>query len=146
VIRVVLTVLLAVALVAVAVPAIDEGRESRTATRLDGVTDRLDRAVRSLRAHEDPTRPGVGAARRIVSLRIPSESWSATGGTLYVDADRDRIGYRLEGNHPRWTPVQGVDLRTPAGTLVVESPGRHRLSLSLVREDGVAVVVGRGGD
>ncbi|WP_251344190.1 DUF7311 family protein [Haloplanus halophilus] len=143
-IRVVLSVLLAVALLAVAVPGVDEGRRARTATELGGVTDRVERAVRSLLAREDPTRPGVTGARRIVRYRLPSRSWVAAGATLRIDGDRDRIGYRIGDRPPRWRPLPGVDLRTPSGPVVVERPGRHRLVVSLVRDDGVGVVVSRG--
>jgi hypothetical protein len=143
VIRVVLAVLLAVALLAAAIPAMEEGRVRRTATHLDTVTDRIERAVRSLQSHEDPVREGV-AARRIVRFRLPAGSWTAAGGTLHVDGAADRIGYRVDGHDPRWTAVRGADLRTPGGTIAVEGSGRHRLTVSLVRDRGVAVRVTRG--
>ena len=143
-IRVVLAVLLAVAILAAVGPSVEAGREARTATHLDGVVDRVTRAVGSLRAHEDPTRPGVIGARRIVRLRLPTPSWAATGAIFRVDGDEDRIGYRLDGEAPHRTRLRGVDLRTPSGPVVVESPGRHRLTVSLVRDDGVGVVVTRG--
>jgi hypothetical protein len=40
--------------------------------------------------------------------------------------------------------LRGVDLRTPDGPIRLRTPGRHRLVLSLVRDDGVGVVVRRG--
>lgn len=143
-IRVVLAVLLAVALLAAVAPGIEAGREARTATHLDVVVDRIARAVQSLRAHEDPARPGEISARRIVRVRLPTSSWTAAGATLRVDGDGDRIGYRLEGGSTHRTRLREVDLRTPSGPVVVGSPGRHRLTLSLVRQDGVGVVVTRG--
>ncbi|MFB6102022.1 MAG: ABC transporter [Haloplanus sp.] len=143
-IRVALAVFLTVALLAAVMPALDEGRATRTAIHLDGVTDRIERAVHGLRAHEDPTPPGVVGARRIVTVRLPTPSWTAVGATLRIDGAHDRIGYRLDGRRPHRTTIRGVDLRTPDGPLVVGSPGRHRLVVSLVRADGVGVVVGRG--
>jgi len=144
VIRVVLAVLLTVALLAAVTPAIDEGRSARTATHLDRVTDRVERAARSLRAHEDPTRPSVAGARRIVRFRLPSRSWTAVGATLRIDGDRDLIGYRLDGRRPNRRTIRGVDLRTPDGPVVFEGTGRYRLVLSLVRDDGVGVTITRG--
>jgi hypothetical protein len=144
VIRAVLAVLLSVALFAAVVPGIDEARRSRTATHLDGVTDRIERTVHSLRAHEDPTRPSVSGARRIVRVRLPARSWSAAGASLRIEGDEDRVGYRLDGRPPRWTTLRGIDLRTPAGPVVLERPGRHRLVVSLVRDRGVGVVIARG--
>jgi hypothetical protein len=144
VIRVVLAVLLAVALFAAVGPGVDEGRRTHSATRLDGITHRVERAARSLLTHEDPTRPGVAGARRIVRFRLPARSLAAASATLQVDGRRDRIGYRVGGRHPHWTTLRGIDLRTPEGPVVVERPGGHRLVLSLVRDRGVGVVVTRG--
>jgi hypothetical protein len=144
VIRVVLAVCLTVALLAAVTPAVDEGREARTAIHLDRVVDRIDRAARSLRAHEDPTRPSVASARRIVRFRLPQRSWTAVGASLWIDGADDAIGYRLDGHRPHRTRLRGIDLRTPDGRVVVDGSSRHRLVLSLVRSDGVGVVVARG--
>lgn len=143
-IRVVLAVLLTVALLAAVTPAVDEGRETRTAIHLDRATDRIERAARSLRAHEDPTPPGVGGARRLVSVRLPERSWTAVDASLWIDGERDLIGYRLGDGPPHRTRVRGLDLQTPDGSVVFEGSGRRRLVLSLVRSDGVGVVVTRG--
>jgi len=144
VIRVVLAVVLTVVLLAAATPAIDEGRAARTASHLDGAIDRLDRAARSLLAHEDPTRPSVAGARRIVALRLPARSWTASEATLRIDGEADLLAYRIGDGRPRRTTIRGVDLRTPNGSINLRAPGRHRLVLSLVRDDGVGVVVRRG--
>jgi hypothetical protein len=144
VIRAVLAVALTVALLAAATPAVDEGRTARTATHLDGVTDRIERAARSLLAHEDPARPGVVGARRIVELRLPTRSWTAAGATLRIDGGRDLIAYRVGDGPPRRRTLRGVDLRTPNGPVILAEPGRHRLVASLVADDGVGVVVRRG--
>jgi hypothetical protein len=144
VIRAVLAVVLTVALLAAVTPAVDEGRAARTATHLDRIGDRIERTARSLRAHEDPTRPDVAGARRQLRFRLPASSWTATAASLWIDGPSDRIGYRLEGRPPHWTTLRGIDLRTPAGPLAIEAPGCHHLVLSLVRDGGVAVVVTRG--
>jgi hypothetical protein len=144
VIRVVLAALLTVALLAAVTPAIDEGRETRTAMHLDRSVDRIDRAARSLRAHEDPTPPDVAGARRIVRIRLPERSWTAVGASLWVDGGRDSVGYRLDGERARLTPLHGLDIRTPGGRLLLDGSARYRLELTLVRDDGVGVVVTRG--
>ena len=144
-IRTVLAVLLTVALLAAVTPAVDEGREQRTAIHLDRAVDRIDRAARSLHAHEDPTAPGVAGARRLVSVRLPERSWTAVGARLWIDGERDSVGYRLDGGRARRTRLPGVDLRTPDGRVVLDGGSRRHLELSLVRDDGVGVVVGGGG-
>lgn len=143
-IRVVLAVLLTVALLAAVTPAIDEGRSARTAIHLDRVTDRIERAARSLRAHDDPTRPSVAGARRIVRFRLPSRSWTAVGGRLWIEGDHDLIGYRLDGGRPHRATLRGLDLRTPGGPIVFEGTGRYRVELTLVRADGVGIAITRG--
>jgi hypothetical protein len=144
VIRVVLAVVLTVALLAAVTPAIDEGRSARTAIHLDRVTDRVERAARSLGAHEDPTRPNIAGARRIVRFRLPGRSWTAAAATLRIDGEGDLIGYRIDGGRPHRTTLRGVDLRTPGGPVVFRGTGRRRLVLSLVRADGVGVTITRG--
>ena len=144
-IRAVLAVLLTVALLAAVTPAVDEGRERRTAIHLDRAVDRIERAARSLHAHEDPTAPGVAGARRLVGVHLPERSWTAVGARLWIDGERDLIGYRLDGGRTRRTRLPGVDLRTPDGRVVLDGGSRRRLELSLVRDDGVGVVVGGGG-
>ncbi|MFB6256764.1 MAG: hypothetical protein ABEH58_08600 [Haloplanus sp.] len=143
-IRAVLAVCLTVALLAAVTPAIDEGRETRTAIHLDRVVDRIDRAAWSLRAHEDPTRPNVTGARRIVRFRLPQSSWTAIGASLWVDGGDDIVGYRLDGHRTHRTRFRGIDLRTSDGRVVFNGSGRYRLVLSLVRSEGVGVVVARG--
>jgi hypothetical protein len=146
VIRTALAVVLAVALLSTVTPAIDEGRAASTAIHLDRASDRIERAAHSLRANEDPTHPDVAGARRTVRLRLPARSWTATGASLWIDGPSDRIGYRLGDRSPRETTLRGLDLRTPAGRVLLEDPGSHHLTLSLVRADGVGVVVRRGRD
>ncbi|WP_049935823.1 DUF7311 family protein [Haloplanus natans] len=143
-IRAVLAVCLTVALLAAVTPAVDEGRETRTAIHLDRVVDRIDRAAWSLRAHEDPTRPPVASARRIVRFRLPQRSWTAVGASLWIDGDADVVGYRLDGQRTHRTRLRGIDLRTPDGRVVFDGSSRYRLVLSLVRSEGVGVVVTRG--
>ncbi|MEF8856144.1 MAG: hypothetical protein V5A16_01845 [Haloplanus sp.] len=143
-IRVVLAVLLTVAVLAAVTPAVDEGRAARTAIHLDDATERIERAAESLRAHEDPTRPGVAGARRIVRFQLPDRSWTAVGARLWIDGERNLIGYRLDGRRSHRVTLRGLDLRTPDGPVVFEDSGRYRLVLSLVRSDGVGVVISRG--
>ena len=142
-IRVVLAVVLTVALLAAVTPAIEESRTARTAMHLDRVTERVERAAHSLHTHEDATRPSVPGARRFVRFRLPERSWTAVDARLWVDGEDDLVGYRLAGERPHRTTVPAVDLRTPDGRVVFGASGRYRLRLSLVRTEGVGVVVAR---
>lgn len=150
-IRVVLVVALSVALLGVALPAIDDARTERTATRLDATAERLDRASTDIADSEDPTEPGAAGARRVVPFRLrersPSDAGAAylsIGGTPNGSGQRDVVAYRVRGSTARVLDV-GVDLRTPDGPVVFRAAGRHRAVFGLVRDDdGLGVVVGRG--
>lgn len=149
-IRVVLVVALSVALLGVALPAIDDARTDRTATRLDATAERLDRAATDLVAREDPVRSDAAGARRIVSVRFRARSPSdagvdylSIGGTPDGSGGRDALVYRVRGSTARTVDL-GVDLRTPEGPVVFRDAGRHRAALGLIRDDGgLGVVVRR---
>jgi hypothetical protein len=74
VIRVVLTVVVAVALVAAARPAIHDARTARATAALDRVTDDLTRAGSGLARTATPVPPHVAGARRRVELAVPPPS------------------------------------------------------------------------
>lgn len=70
-IRAVLAVATAVALLAVSGPALADARADTTADRVATAGERLDRAAADLAADSTAVRPGEPAARRTVSLSIP---------------------------------------------------------------------------
>ena len=149
-VRVALTVVLAVALFAVAVQGVDAGRVERTATRLDATATEIDRAAAHLHAHEDPTASDLPGARQTVTVDLPEASWHAApvayvsvGGPPTGSGAESAVFYRVAERPPRRVSLGSV-VRTPHGPVVFESPGRHRLALGLVRDDGgVAVSVAR---
>lgn len=150
-VRVALTAILAAALLGVVLPAVDVGRADRTGTELDAAAERIDRTAAHLRATADPTAPDVPGARAVVAVEIPEESWHAASvayvaisGSSGSHGNRSAVVYRLDGKKPR-TVSLGVPLRTADGPVVLREAGTHRLSLTLVRDEGVAVAVARTG-
>lgn len=162
-IRVVLAVLLAASILAVALPAIDDARTTRTSDAMASAAERVSRAARTLVASDDPTAPTVPGARRVVTVRVPADSWGwrgvrsvtirgerggATTETARSDAPDEEgptdaaLTYRLSGGDRRRIPlaVEGAAVRTPDGP-VVFGPGRRSVTLSLVADRGLAVVV-----
>jgi hypothetical protein len=120
VLRVVLAVLLAVALVGVAVPAVERARAERAADLAEGSLARVAERATGLAAAEEAT--GGGAARRTLSVSVPSGGL-ATGAVDYLavggapncmtpedTASGDVVVYRLAGGavRVRYLPV---DLR-----------------------------------
>lgn len=138
-IRAVLSVLLAAALLGASFPAIDAARQDHSETAIRTQLDRVERAATAMLATDDPTDAG---ARRLVTLRLPAKSWTDAG------TESVRIGSASDGSGGRFTwSVDGdtrgvrhlpdVPIRTErdAGVLTLAGPGRHRLVLSL---DGTA--------
>lgn len=94
-VRVVLAVLVAVALVAAAMPAVEDARQGVTATTTEREAGHLRDAIRSIRRTSDPVPRGVPGARRLVTVEVPTGTGDAP--TLRVGSgDADPT---LDGNH-----------------------------------------------
>ncbi|SDM10800.1 hypothetical protein SAMN04487949_0877 [Halogranum gelatinilyticum] len=149
-IRVVVAVAVATALLATSLPAVDSARADRTAAHLDGEMARLSAAATSLVDDDDATVSGVPGARRVLSVSVPARSWTAAGVDAIRVGCRDgegcrrpMVGYELDNGRQRRVRLD-VPLVVADGPLVLRETGRHRLTLTLTRRDGsVAVVVAR---
>lgn len=139
--RVVLARLLAVAVVGASVPAVDSARVEATDSRLRGELTSVRAAVADLLVRDDPTR-GPGA-RRVLTVRLPHRSWGQAG-TARVALGGDVLAWRARSGS-RHTLRLPARLRTTdeADALVLRRPGRHRLVLALVPDDGEPVVTVR---
>lgn len=158
--RAVLAVVLAVALVAVALPVVERARAQRSADLAEGSLARVAEQATGLAAAGEAT--GDGAARRVADVTVPAGglvtapvAYLAVGGVPDCGAPRDGTGgdvvaYRLDGGPTRVRHVP-VDLRVRTDgrlrddddPLVLRQDAR--LVLSLVRTDeGRRVVVERG--
>jgi hypothetical protein len=147
VLRYVLAVVVATAILAVSLPALDAARidrsEAAVDAELDSVVDRVERFV----AEETAVPPDVAGARTVVTLNLPVRSWSAAG-VDHVTLGRSssghaRFAWSVAGGrrHTRRVPDIRLALAADAQTIVFSSGGRHRLRLRLVRYDGEPVVV-----
>jgi len=159
VIRVVLTVLIAVALLAASLPALEDARAATTAERLDTEAERVERAVGGVVsgsvAVEDPSL----AARTTTTVRAPSGVTARSVERLALvdrgaSADtggRDRVAlrYRLDGGPEGVVPV--VPSALPADVTVVgeeldlRTGGESRIELRFVDDDGPTVEIMRAG-
>lgn len=153
--RVVLAVLLGVALLAAAAPAVDDARERRTAELAGAELSRVSERATGLAASDAATRDG--AARRVLRVSIPDAGpasaridYAAVGGVPGCGSPRDTaagdvVAYRLRGGDPHVAPVP-VDLRAvtdgrvrdDATPLVLQ--GDASLTLTLVAADGTTRV------
>ncbi|MFW5948386.1 MAG: DUF7311 family protein [Halolamina sp.] len=129
-IRALLAVTLAAALLAASLPAVESAAADRTAASLDREVDRIERGGASLLAEED-----VGA-RRVVSVSLPAASLAGAGVDSFAlgCGQRCSVSYTLSTGAAR-TRRLDVPLATPEGTIRFATPGVHRLSLRLIDGD-----------
>jgi len=133
--RVALAALLALALVAATLPAVETARVERTDAALDREGDRLDRAAASLVRTSEAA--AAGDARRTVVLRLPGRSWGSAG----VDAEVADGSLRWRLSEGRWRERRLTAVVVPEP--IALSAGRNRLRLALVRRGGRAAVAVR---
>lgn len=150
-IRAVLAVALAAALVALALPAIDDARERRADRQVRAEVAAIERAADSLLA-ADETSPGPGA-KRVLSLSLPEASWTVAGvenfavrGGAGHPGRRSAVSYVVGGRSRRI--AVDAPLYVPDCPVSLAGGGDRRVVLELVRVDGrpaVAVRTGRSG-
>jgi len=170
VIRVVLTVLVAVALLATATPALEDARATTTVDRLDAEADRVERAVGGLVAGSVSVAAPTLAARTTVTVRAPSGfgaapidrltlvetetakgSGAAAAKTASTDAEEPTVAlrYRIDGGPERTVPIApgGVDatVAVDGGRVPLRPGGESRLTLRFVDDGGPTVRIARVG-
>jgi hypothetical protein len=155
--RAVMAVVLATALLATSLPVLDAARRDHTAGTVRAQLDRIETAVADLRTREEAVPPETAGARRVVTVSLPARSWTdagvsylAIGGSPResVPGDRERaeIAWQVRGGplQERRIPGAVVEPGTRGDEpLVLREPGTHRLALSLVDRCGQRVVVVR---
>ena len=160
-IRVVLTVLLAVALLAVSMPALGDARADTTVERLGTETDRIERAAGGLTAHSVAVGGPDLAARTSLVVSAPTGFAAAPIDRLaLVDPTRpdvtaeDRpsegtvvLAYRLRQRPVRSIPVtpptDAVGISLENGPIELEPGGETELEFRLVDDDGPTVRIAR---
>lgn len=148
--RAVFAVTLAVAMLAVTVPAMETAGVATADTRTETAVETVIDEMRALAISEDPVPKNHQGARRFVTVRLPARSWT-TAGVEYVSIDgapgepspssnRTAFAWKVTGGTMQTTHVPSLRIRASArdgnGPLVLERGGRHRLRLSLVAADG----------
>ncbi|SFF92424.1 hypothetical protein SAMN04488063_0814 [Halopelagius inordinatus] len=150
-IRLLLAAAVTAALLATALPAVEDARTERVAASLDADAERVVRATESLAYGEDPTQSLSTAPRRTVRLSLPARSWTAAdlsyvavGGRPEETESRPVLTYAFSGGRETERRLSlPVPLRTPDGPVVLRDSGTHTLSISLLSESEAPVVVVR---
>jgi len=170
VIRVVLTVLVAVALLAASMPAIETARMTTTVEAVDAESDRLERAVAGLVGRSSPVSEREMAAQTTRVVRLPTGFTAAdvdrialveTGRRGAVrdrgdraahrgaDSDGVAFAFRIDGGLERAVSVGTgpipVDVELVGGPIELRPTGATRLDLRYVDDGGPTVRVARVG-
>jgi hypothetical protein len=141
VIRVVVTILLAAALLAAALPAVEDAAADRSERQLRAEIRDVDAAATDLLRSEEAV-PGTAGARRTVAVTIPSPGIGAGDvEQLRISGTDRRYSFRVDGRDSReitgTVPVHTLD----GEPLVLREPGTHEFVLALVQVEGDRRVV-----
>ncbi len=143
-IRTVLAVVLAVAIIGAAVPAIEQGQIDRTETTIRGDLSALDTAITSLTTTEDATQTPSLAAQRAVTVTLPSDGIGAAPiETVVIDADG--CTYRIVDGPTDRIPFATAERVVVAPnrsteTLTLNETGRHQLIARLRQYNGSRII------
>jgi len=154
--RVVVAIVLAVALLAVSLPALETARHDHSEQRVSAALDRLTATVQDVHAREAAVGEGMDGARRVVTVRLPARTWTDAGiEYLAIGAHPDRHGvdetnestfvWQVTGNEPRERRLTDIPVEadTDGGEnpLVIREPGIHRLAVTVSERRNRTVVV-----
>lgn len=158
VVRYLLAVLLAVAIIATALPIVDDARRSTARVSADSSVDRIRGAIRELIARSDPTAAPF-AAHRSLTVSLPERGagtigidWIAIGGVPgrvgpAEPNDTDVIAYSVDGDVHQIV-LTNIELRVVLGKqrqndrtpLVIEDTTTLRLTYRLTDNGSVILV------
>jgi hypothetical protein len=141
VIRIVVTVLLAIAILAAALPAVEHAAADRSEEQLLASVEEIDAVALDLAESEEAV-PGTEGARRTVEVTLPADGVAAAGVERFAINGTDRrYAFRVDGRPPR-ERRGSVPVRTLDGDpLVLRESGTHELVLALVEIEGERRVV-----
>jgi hypothetical protein len=148
VIRYVLVAILAVAIIGVSMPMMQDAAEANGERRAETAVADIEAAAVSLLENEELSPPGEPGPRRFVDVRLPGDSFlSAPLVAFEIDRIDDRNAseatYQVEGRTSRTTVVDAPIVAPDGRAVVLGGDGNERtLALTLERgDDGNRVVV-----
>lgn len=140
-IRVVVTVLLAVAILAASLPAVEHAAADRSEEQLRDGIEEIDAAALELAESEEAV-PGREGARRTVEVTLPADGLAAASVERFaISATDRRYTYRVEGRKLRERRGSVPVHTTDGEPLVLRESGTHELVLALVEIEGDRRVV-----
>lgn len=140
--RAVLVVAVTAALLAVSLPVVDSARIDYAETRVADELDRFERAAEILAAENDPVPSGETPARRVLTLRLPVESWgSASVSRFELPDGKSTVTWVVAGSGIHRRRLADGLVVGQSGGLTLGGSGPQRLVLTLRQRHGETVVV-----
>lgn len=148
-IRYVLAIALATALLGLGFAALEEGAAIRGETETESAIAEIDQAAVSLVEHDDPVPGESDPPRRVVEIKLPDGSKTATAVDVLrfervEDTASTIVHYHVDGRSKHQTvitaPLVSADAETDAIDLSNER-GRQTVVLELVRDETQEPVV-----
>ena len=145
-IRYVVAVALAVALLGTASVAVDHGTAARSEAEVESALDTVDSAAVSLVENDRPPVAGERAPRRLVEITLPDDRFlEAAPARLTFEripgANATRVTYRIEGETARTATIGAPLHHAGSSSFTLDGhTGTLQLLLRLVRVDGKPVV------
>lgn len=149
-IRVVVAVLLALVLLSVAAPAVEEAAAYRSERTVESAVAAIDEAATDLLAREELPPPGHAGARRSVAVDLPADG-RTTRPVRYIEiervGDRSVARYAVEGGQRRTAVIDAPIVGADNGTVELRGRGRTATVVLTLQRDGSGdpVIVFRSG-
>jgi len=146
VIRYVVAVALAVALLGIASVAVDHGTAARSEVEIESAIATVDSAATSLVENEQPPVAGERPPRRLVEITLPADRFleSAPARLAFErvpGANVTRVTYRVEGETARTATIGAPLQHAGSSSFALDGhTGTLQFLLRLVRVDGQPVV------
>lgn len=143
-IRVVLAVVLAIALVGVAVPALEYGAGVNSEQQVGSEVAKIGNAATSLVENEELPPPGQSGAQRVVSVSLPGDS-RTTRPVEHLEIERHGnrsvATYRVEGRSEQVAHIDAPIVNGTNDTVELGGSGTRDLVLTLERDGSEAPVI-----
>lgn len=142
--RVVLAVVLASALLGATLPLVERARVGHSEAQVSSELDRLETAATDLADRNDPVPANRTGARRTLTLRLPENSWARAGVsrlTVGPASAPKPLRWQVDGGDVHHSRLADGLIVGPADGLELGSGGRKRVVLTLEQRGGEPSVV-----
>lgn len=135
-IRYVIAILLAVALLGLSTVAIDHVSHNNSQQQMENNVESIESAAESLVTNEEVPPPGQHGAQRVITVELPEDSLTSDPVTHFeirpADGNTTTIEYRIDGGATVQRTIGVPIVYEPRGSLELGSPSGTTYELTLV--------------